>query len=91
MPSPVRLTDAELDILFALAGPIAVDMRQGFLAVVAEALAESGERGPGAAHRAARTAQGPFICDLRRAAESEGTPRYSQKPFASSGLRTPPR
>jgi hypothetical protein len=43
-----------------------------------EALA-TGERGPGAVYRIAREVQGPFIRDLRQAAESEDTPRYSRR------------
>jgi hypothetical protein len=80
-----RLTDEELEILFSLARPIAQEARQGFLAVVAGTLVRDGQRGPDAVWRAARSAQSAFLLDVRRAAETEGTSRYSQKRM---GLRT---
>jgi hypothetical protein len=71
--------------LFSLAAPIAEELRQGFIAVVAETLMASNERGPGAAHRAARAAQPAFTLDVRRAAATEGTSRYSQKRYGLGG------
>lgn len=78
MPTSPRLTEEEADIVFALAQPVPSAVRQGFLAVVIETLAANGQRGPGAAYRAAREVQGVFIADLRVEASMVGTPRYSQ-------------
>ena len=57
MSSPIRLTDAELDAVFAAAEPIAVDRRDAFLRHIANALQGSTDPGPGEVYRAILAAQ----------------------------------
>ena len=76
MPDPLHLTAEEMDILFKLAAPIAREARQQFLRTVADSLAASGQRGPGAVYRAGREAQGPFVTDLRAETSIATTPRH---------------
>ncbi|HEY1780063.1 MAG TPA: hypothetical protein VGG79_06460 [Roseiarcus sp.] len=52
-------------MVFALATPIALHERAAFYEAVAIALENCPERGPGAVHRIARTAQASVIADLR--------------------------
>ena len=51
MQRPLRLTDAELDAVFAAARPLAVNRRDDFLQAVAASLRRCGEIGPGVVHR----------------------------------------
>jgi hypothetical protein len=53
----LRLTDSELDIVFAAARPLAVRDRDPFLKEVAERLAAMPERGDGAVYRVTREVQ----------------------------------
>lgn len=46
MPSPIRLTDSELDAVFAAARPLDPDLRDPFLRAVANALAGREVIGP---------------------------------------------
>jgi hypothetical protein len=48
---PLRLTDAELDAVFAAARPIAVNRRDDFLQAVAASLRRCEVIGPGVVHR----------------------------------------
>jgi hypothetical protein len=55
---PLKLSDQELDAIFAAARPLAQDRRDGFLQEVATALAnEPGPIGPGTVHRVVAQAQ----------------------------------
>ena len=60
---PVRLTDSELDAVFAAAGPLDPDRRDGFLQAVAHALQQdcAGEVGPGTVARVCRELQRQFF------------------------------
>ena len=48
---PIRLTDEELDAIFAAARPIAVNRRDDFLQAVAASLRRLEVIGPGVVHR----------------------------------------
>jgi hypothetical protein len=54
---PVRLSDSELDAVFAAAQPIPVSRRDAFLQDVATLLRRCSEIGPGSVHRAIVEAQ----------------------------------
>jgi hypothetical protein len=54
---PLRLTDSELDIIFAAARPLAVQDRDPFLRDVAERLAAMPERGDGVVYQIVREIQ----------------------------------
>jgi len=56
-PSPIALTDDELNAVMAAARPIPVDRRDDFLQAVAELLRHCTELGPGSVNRAIREAQ----------------------------------
>jgi hypothetical protein len=58
---PIRLTDHELDAVFAAARPLAPECRDGFLREVANLLDACPEVGPGAIHRAICEAQSRFF------------------------------
>jgi hypothetical protein len=58
---PIRLSDAELDAVFAAARPLTVDRRDGFLQEVADALATCSEIGPGTVHRICAVTQRKFF------------------------------
>jgi hypothetical protein len=62
MQTPIALTDAELDAVFAAAQPIAIERRDAFLRHVAHALQGCSELGPGAVFRAICAAQRAY-CD----------------------------
>ena len=64
MPTPLHLSDEEMDLLLALAAPIDHRQRTEFLAAVAaelEANGQAGAVGIGSVHRVARTVQRPFF------------------------------
>jgi hypothetical protein len=62
MPTPLHLSDEEMDLLLALAAPIDQQLRPQFLQEVAAELEASGQTGgPGAVHRVARTVQRRFF------------------------------
>jgi hypothetical protein len=50
MPSPIRLTDSELDAVMAACRPLPVERRDDFLKAVAAEL-DGRELGPGLVHR----------------------------------------
>jgi hypothetical protein len=58
---PIRLTDSELDAIFAAARPLDMRMRDPFLQRVASELGRCGELGPGVIHRICATAQREFF------------------------------
>jgi hypothetical protein len=60
-PSPLRLSDSELDAVFAAARPLAPHLRDEFLQAVADALAGLRELGPGATYRVIRDQQRRFF------------------------------
>jgi hypothetical protein len=59
--SPLRLSDAELDQLYAAARPLDVRVRDALLKSVADALKGCGEIGPGVLHRVVVTEQQRFL------------------------------
>ena len=62
MPTPLHLSDEEMDLLLALAAPIDQQLRPQFLQEVAAELEASGQAGgPGAVHRVARKVQRRFF------------------------------
>jgi hypothetical protein len=62
MPSrPLRLTDQELDAVFAAARPLEPGLRDPFLQAVANALNGAGEIGPGTVARVCREMQRQFF------------------------------
>jgi hypothetical protein len=60
---PIRLSDAELDAVFAAARPLDVDLHDAFLRAVAHALQQdcAGEVGPGTVARVCRELQRQFF------------------------------
>jgi len=76
MPTPLHLSDEEMDVLVGLAAPIAYGRRDEFLQAVASALAGSPQVGPGEVYRAARDIQHRFTIQSRREAEIASTPRH---------------
>jgi hypothetical protein len=58
---PLRLSDSELDAVFAAARPIAVERRDAFLQQVASRLAGEGELGPGVVYRVAAQVQREYF------------------------------
>jgi hypothetical protein len=64
MPTPLHLSDEEMDLLLALAAPIDQRQRPEFLAAVAaelEANGQAGAVGIGSVQRVARTVQRRFF------------------------------
>jgi hypothetical protein len=61
MPTPLRLSDSELDAVFAAARPIVPSKRDAFLQSLASELARQSELGPGAIYRAIREVQKKFF------------------------------
>jgi hypothetical protein len=64
MPTPLHLSDEEMDLLLALAAPIDQRLRTEFLTAVAaelEANGQAGPAGPGAVHRIGRVVQRRFF------------------------------
>jgi hypothetical protein len=61
MPTPLHLSDEDMDLLLTLAGPIDQALRPQFLQEVAQELEASGQAGgPGAVHRVGRVVQRRF-------------------------------
>jgi hypothetical protein len=58
---PLRLTDDELDAVYAAARPIAVQARDAFLQALAQNLSSAGELGPGSLYRVIRETQRQFF------------------------------
>jgi hypothetical protein len=54
---PLRLTDDELNAIYAACRPLAPRDRDPFLQALAQALSTTGELGPGAVYRAIRDVQ----------------------------------
>ena len=64
MPTPLHLSDEEMDLLLAPAAPIDQRQRTQFLTEVTAAIEEEAARtsvGPGLVHRVARTVQRRFF------------------------------
>jgi hypothetical protein len=59
MPTPLHLSDEEMDLLLALAAPIEPAQRSAFLDAVAAAIGEQAS-GPGLVHQTARRVQRQF-------------------------------
>jgi hypothetical protein len=58
---PIRLSDTELDTVFAAARPLAADLRDPFLRAVANALAGKPMLGPGVVARTCAELQRQFF------------------------------
>jgi hypothetical protein len=70
-----------MDLVLALAAPIAYRQRNEFLRQVAEALASWPERGPGTVHRIGRIVQRHYVLQARREASAGGGgPTHSRRP-----------
>ena len=70
---PIRLTDSELDTVFAACRPLAVRDRDAFLQDVANALASCSDVGPGTVFRICRELQRRH-CDYPLATEPGAPP-----------------
>ena len=73
----IRLSDTELDAVFAAAQPIAIDRRDAFLKAVAHALQGCAEPGPGDIHRAIVAAQRAH-CDYPDLSRTLDSSKYSR-------------
>jgi hypothetical protein len=58
---PLKLSDAELDAVFAAARPLPRDQRDAFMQTVAVAISGLNERGPGATYRVIRDVQRQYF------------------------------
>jgi hypothetical protein len=76
MPTPLALSDEEMDVLHRLAAPIAWGRRQEFLDQVAAALAACPQPGPGSVHRVARELQKHFTLTAQRETSLAAAPRH---------------
>jgi len=76
MPTPLHLSDEEMDVLLGLAAPIAFDKRQEFLQQVATKLAACPHRGPGALHQIAARLQRGFTLTSQRETSLAAAPRH---------------
>jgi hypothetical protein len=67
MPTPLSLSDQEMEIVTRMAEPIAFNMRREYLKAVAEALAQypQTEIGVGLVHRVAAVVQRNFVLGAR--------------------------
>jgi hypothetical protein len=72
---PIRLTDAELDAVFAAARPLDRDLRDPFLQAVAHALSDRNIIGPGTVHQVCRELQRQFF-DPPDLSRSNDTSKY---------------
>ena len=68
---PLQLNDEEMDLLRALASPIAYGRRHEFPQEVAAALEASPEPGPGAIYGVGRDIQRRFVLQAQRVAASD--------------------
>jgi hypothetical protein len=64
-PSPLRLTDDEMNAVLSAARPLAVEMRDPFLRAVAHELQGCREIGPGVVHQVCREQQRIFMNGAR--------------------------
>jgi hypothetical protein len=76
MPTPLALSNEEIDLLYRLASPIAFNRRDEFLQAVADALASCPEPGPDVTHRVARQIQKSFTLQAQRETEIGDRPRH---------------
>ena len=74
MPTPMHLSDEEVDVLLGLAEPIAYGRRDEFLQAVAATLASCPQVGPGEVYRRARELQRNFVLEAQR--ETSAEPRH---------------
>jgi len=59
--TPLKLTDDEMNAVYAACRPLHVADRDAFMQALADALRQRGEIGPGAVHRAIRDVQRRFF------------------------------
>jgi hypothetical protein len=76
MPTPLSLSNEEVDLLHQLAAPIAYGRREEFLQAVAGALVSCPEPGPGAVYRTAREIQRGFTLGAQKETAIAATPRH---------------
>jgi hypothetical protein len=76
MPTPLALSDEEIDVLHRLAAPIAYGRRDEFLHAVTAALASCPEPGPGVVYRTAREIQQTFTLGAQRETAIAAAPRH---------------
>ena len=86
---PIRLSNDEIDAVFAAARPIDRDQRDAFLLAVAGALKGCGEVGPGTVHRVSSSFRRSFsirpiwiagTCRAGRAAAPTASGRRRRRP-----------
>jgi hypothetical protein len=76
MPTPLRLSDEEMDVLLGLAAPIAFGRRREFMEAVAATLAGCPQVGPGEVHRRAKELQRNFVVEAQRETSLAERPRH---------------
>jgi hypothetical protein len=77
MPTPLHLSDEEIDVLLGLAAPIAYERRREFMEAVAAAAEQAGVgSGVGLVHRVAREVQGRFVLEAQRETSLAAAPRH---------------
>ena len=79
MPTPLHLSDEEMDVLLGLAAPIAYARRREFMEAVAAAVEQAGVGsgvGVGLVHRVAREVQGRFMLEAQRKTTLAAAPRH---------------
>ena len=78
MPTPLHLSDEEMDVLLGLVAPIAFGRRAEFLQAVAAAVEQAGVGsgvGVGLVHRVAREVQGRLVLEAQRETSVAASPR----------------
>ena len=76
MPTPLALSDEDIDVLPRLAAPIAWGQRQQFLQAVTDALASCPQPGPGVVYRTAREIQRSFTLGAQGETAIVAAPRH---------------
>jgi hypothetical protein len=77
MPTPLHLSDEEMDVLLVLAAPIAYGRRREFIEAAAAAVEQAGSgAGVGLMHRVARQVQSQFILEAQRETSLAERPRH---------------
>ena len=76
MPTPLALSDEDIDVLHRLAAPIAWEQRQQFLQAVNDALASCPQPGPGVVYRTAREIQRSFTLGAHGETAIVAAPRH---------------
>jgi hypothetical protein len=79
MPTPLPLSDEEMDVLLGLVAPIAYGRRREFIEAVAAAVTQAGSAaGVGLVHRVAGEVQRRFVLEAQRETSLAAAPRHLQ-------------